>query len=259
MIKNLTLVLVTVACSFLFWLKAGSWLNDPFNWQNFSLWFWPTILLGLLVAMLVLSFLLLSKFYWKLTVLALHLGAALFFFGAHRLLLAGTLVGLGLGLLAIKNIHHEKENRFKFSLVGILRGGIYRILTATFIMLSFAYFLTPGVQNAAQKKELPSGLVQVVQVVVGNFMEGGITFSDPSFTAQVNREVMKKINAFLAPYYHYLPPILAFSFFLALQGLGFIFLWVTLLLSAAIFLMLKLFKAIVIKKVMKEAETVSLL
>ncbi|MDO8494928.1 MAG: hypothetical protein Q7S32_00170 [bacterium] len=256
MIKNFVLAGTTLVSSLLFWWKALPWLGDPFRLEPIGVWLWPAIMLVIMVACWSLTLLLVSRRLVWWIVAAGHFGLFLFFFpGFHPLLLAGVGVGLIFYLSAMSSVRREKENRLQFSLISTLRGAVYRILTATFILISFAYFLTPAVQSSSEEKELPSGVVRVVQVLIGSYlgeeMEGE---GNPRFISEVTRQVVDQVTDFLNPYFQYLPPILAFSLFLALQGLGLIFLWVTLLLSSIIFLVLKLFKIVTIQKVTKEAE-----
>lgn len=254
--KNYILVLIGTISSALFWLKANPWLEDPLNWTRVSLWLWPLLLLIISISVLSLSLFLLSRHYLRLLVLTIHLVLYIFFFGAQPLLLGGALVALGLGLWAAANIQKEKANRFKFDLHGMLKGGIHRLLTATFILISFAYFVTPAVQAASEKKELPPGLARTVQVIVNNFVGQELGAGNQQFVNQASQEVIKQVNTFLEPYFQYVPPILAFSLFLVLQGLSVVFLWLTMLFSSIIFLMLKLFKVVTLGKMMKEADVV---
>lgn len=256
-LKNFVLVLACTISSALFWLKVNPWLEDPLNWSKFSLWLWPLVLLIISISILSLTLLLLPRFHLRLLILAIHLVLYIFLFGTRNIILSGVLAALGLGLWAAANIQKERANRFKFDLHGMLKSGIHRLLTATFILISFAYFVTPAVQAASQRKELPPGLAKAVQVFVDNYIGQELGAEDPYLANQASREVLNQVNIFLEPYFKYVPPILAFSLFLILQGLGFVFLWLILLLSSFIFLMLKLFKVVTMEKVMKEAEVVT--
>lgn len=255
--KNFGLWIVCVLSSALFWLKVKPWLSDPFRWSDVGLWLGPLLLLLFSSSLMALALFLLPKYYWRLAVLAGPLVFYVFLFGHHRFILLGMLVALWLGLWAMAIIKKEKENRLVFDLSSILKGGVCRLLTAIFVLISLAYFLTPGAQVAAQSKELPPGMARVVQIVVGNYISGQFKTDDPRFAAQVNEEVLNQLNTFLEPYFQYVPPILALSLFLVLQGLSLVFLWLTLLVSRLIFLILKWFKIITMGKVTKEADVVA--
>lgn len=254
--KNLVVLIAGMLFSAIFWLKVKPWLDAPLDWSNVDLWLWPLIFLLVSLSLMALVFLLLSSYFWRLIILAGHLTFYLFLFGPHPLILLGALVAFGLGLWAMRMIHQEKENRFVFDLSKILKGGVHCLLTATFVLVSFAYFLTPGVQLAAQQKELPSGMAQTVRIVVSNYIDAKLETNNPRLIAQANQEILNQINIFLEPYFQYLPSILAFSLFLVLQGLGVGFLWLTMLFAYLIFLILKWFKIITMEKVTKEAEVV---
>jgi hypothetical protein len=257
MLKNFLLAGATLISSLIFWWKALPWLSDPFRLEPVGIWLWPAVCLIVLISCWALSLLLISGRLVLWGIASGHSAIFLFWAGFSPLLWLGVAIGLLLYLSAINSVHQEKENRLKFSLNGTMRGAIYRLLTATFILISFAYFLTPAIQSSRENKELPPGLVRVIQVVVGNYLGEEVKMENPRFIVEATNQVMDQISDFLNPYFQYLPPILAFSLFLALQGLGMIFLWTTLLLSNTVFLVLKLFKVVIIRKVTKEAEVVS--
>lgn len=252
MLKNLLLAGGAAGSAGLFWWKVQPWLADPFAWDQTAVWAWPLALLILWVALSSLAFLLISFSYLKWAVVLWPLVAYGLWFGFQPLLLGGVLISGLWHLSAMRVIKKEQDNRLKFALAATMRGGIFRILTAIFILMALAYFFTPGVQNVAEKKELPPGITRTVQMIVGRYAEKQLPENNPRFVAQVNERVMSQLHDFLIPYFKYAPAVLALSLFLALQGLRLVFLWVTLLLASLIFLMLKLFKQVAIKKVSKE-------
>lgn len=252
--KTVFVVLAAVAVTMLWW-TAKSWLADPLNPDQWREAVPPLVWLILsLTAYSLVMVLLPRRWAW----LAFILGLASFFwqYGADKLLLGGAGLAALLYAGGLKSVGGERKNSLKFHFFPAARGGVYRLITAIFILISFAYFLTPGVQATSKRQELPSGVSKTVQVIVGNYVSESSERQNPHRRSQLTAETLRQLNTFLKPYFHFLPPIFAFGLFLFLQGIGFLIVWVTLALSSLIFLMLKLFKIVTMEKVSKEAEDI---
>lgn len=256
-LKKLILVVLTIASAFFFWSVVKPWLADPFNWRNISGWLWPAVGLLVFLTLSGLVLLLVEERRWQWLALMVPLGLFVLRFGWAQLVGVGILIALLLQLSALRGVHQKKNNHLRFHLTSTLRSGIYRLITAILILLSFAYFLTPAIQTSAQNKELPPGISRTIQGILNSYLSEKPELQNPQLRAQVTREATNQLNTFLRPYYRFLPPLLAFSFYLILQGISFLLVWVTLLLSWLVWSVLKLLKIVTIKKVMREGEAVS--
>ncbi len=256
MVKKLIFVLATTVSSFAFWWKLLPWINDPLRFQVTSVWLWPLVLFILLLALTSLSFLLLPKSY-RLALIFINFLAFVIFFGTNQILLLGIAISFLFQLVAVRAIDKEKENHLAFSFSSVLRPSVARLTTSLLILISFAYFLSYGVQASVNKKELPSSFQRTIQVLIGNYIGENLEIQNPRLKAETSNQVIRQINTFLKPYFQFLPPILAFSLFLILQGLSFIFIWLAILLALIIFSILKLTGLIKITKKPKEAEVIT--
>ncbi len=253
MVKKIIFVLVTGASSFVFWWKVLPWINDPLRFQVIGVWLWPLISFVALLALMSLSFLLLPKIF-RLGAVFLNFLAFAIFFGTNQILLLGVAVSFLFQFFAVRATDSEKENRLVFNFSSVLRTGIARLVTSLLILVSFAFFLSVGVQSSVNKKELPLSVQKTIQVVVGNYIGENLEVQNPRLKAETSSQVISQINTFLRPYFKFLPPILAFGLFAVLQGLSFVFVWLAILLAFILFSILKLTGLIKIDKKPKEAE-----
>src|SRR5205814_516175 len=111
------------------------------------------------------------------------------------------------------------------------------------IMISFAYYLSPGVQASAKTDKLPPTFAEIVKKTVYGFTEQQASSLSPAekqtLVSQATDQVLGRITEFLRPYFKYLPPVIAFGLFLILQAMGFVFVWFSVWLAMLIFFMLK--------------------
>lgn len=254
--KQIILLATALAAVLVFWLTTRPLIAGSVSFQEASVWLWPLILLAILTGLLALSFLLLdSRAIWL--VIALNLIIFILLFNPKEVVAwGGAAVALLFQFSAWKITKRENENHLRLNLKSILRPGIARLTASFLILISFAYFLSGGVREAAQKKELPESIRRTVQVIVGNYVSENLEGQNPSLRARGTETALKQINRFLDPYFIYLPPILAFSLFLILQGLSAVFIWLALVWVLPVFWVLKLLKLVKIKKEPKEAEVV---
>lgn len=254
--KKIVLIAVTVAMAFLFWWKLRPWIDDPLRFGDFDIWLWPVILFVLLAGLSGLSFLLLPKKFKLILVLANFL-IFLLFFGVKEILLLGVAISVLFQWSALNAVQGESNNRLHFKFKSVLKTGMSRLVTSLFILISFAYFVSPVVQASAVKNELPSGIQKTIQILVGNYVGENLEAQNPRLKAETTSLVLRQINNFLKPYFKFLPPILAFALFIVLQGLSVVFVWLSVLLAFLIFIFLKIAGLVKIEKKPKEAETIS--
>lgn len=263
MFKQFILLVVTSLATLVFWLVIKQLMEGSFptSWrmEEVSIWFWSLILLVSLAGLLALSLLLLdSRTVWLTLVMNLLLFAVIFN-PKEIMVWGGAAVALFFQFSAWQLIRREGKNRLRLDLKSMIRLGVGRLITSILILISFAYFLSNGVQEAAQKRELPKVVRETVQIVVGGYIGENLEVKNPSASlrAQATETVLKQITLFLNPYFIYLPPVLAFSLFLALQGLSAIFIWLAIILALLVFWVLKLLKLVKIERELKEAEVIN--
>ncbi|TSC75023.1 MAG: hypothetical protein G01um101444_70 [Parcubacteria group bacterium Gr01-1014_44] len=261
MLKQIILLAVTTVAALVFWLVTKPLIEGPMSagWriQAVETWLWPLVLLCLLAGLLALSFLLLDQWATWL-VMGLNLIIfALLFNPTNIITWGGVAIALFFQLYARKIIQGEKNNHLRINLKLTVDPGLRRLITSVLILISFGYFLSSGVQAAAQKKELPGAVRKTVQVVVGSYVSENLEIANPSLRAQATETVLSQITNFLNPYFVFLPPIFAFSLFLILQGLSTIFIWLAVAMTLFLFWFLKVLKVIKIEKASKEADVIN--
>jgi hypothetical protein len=141
-----------------------------------------------------------------------------------------------------------------------MRHGLPFVITSLLILVSFAYFLSSGVQDRAKSGQLPPTVGQVIEKTIDNFLGENIKSLPPqeqrAVKNQVVGEMMDRLTESFQPYLRYLPPVLAFGLFLVLQGLSFIFIWISILFAYLLFILLKKVGMVKIRVVQKEAQEI---
>lgn len=254
--KKIVLIAVNAVLALFFWWKLGPWIDDPFRFSDSNIWLWPLVLFVLLAAVSGLSFLLLSKKF-KLLIILLDVLLFLAVFGTNKFLFLGIIIFVLFQLTALDTIQNESQNRLQFKFKSVLKTGVSRLVTSFLILISFAYFISPTVQASVSRNELPSNVQKAVQILVGNYVGENLETQNPRLKAETTSLVLRQINSFLKPYFKFLPPLLAFALFIVLQGLGFVFVWLSVLVSFIVFIFLKISGLVKIEKKAKEAETIS--
>ncbi len=255
--KRIILLLLTAAAALVFWMSAKPLFVESLDFKAVESWLWPLLFLAALAGLLALDFLLLER---QTTWLAMALNIVIFvlLFNPKEILIwAGAAIALLLQWSARRAIKGESRNKLRFNLRSNLHSGMGRVITSILILVSFVYFLNSGIREEAKKNELPNFVRQTVQVVVGNYIDESLEARNPSLRAQLTEKALDQLTNYLRPYFVFLPPVLAFGLFLILQGLSFVFVWMSLILAMLIFSILKLLKLVTIKKEMKEAEVIN--
>lgn len=257
MLKQIVLLVVTSVAALAFWLVTKPLIEGPLNFQAVETWLWPLILLCFLGCLLALSFLLLDR---RATYVAMGLNLGIFalLFDPRKIIVwGGVVIALLFQLYARQVIQGEKNNHLKINLKLTVDPGLRRLVTSILILVSFGYFLSGGLQAAAQKKELPGAVRTTVQVVVGSYIGENLEMENPSLRAQATETILGQITNFLNPYFVFLPPILAFGLFLVLQGLSSIFIWLAVAMTLFLFWFLKVLKVVKIETASKQAEVIN--
>ena len=232
------------------WYEAFSVGQQP---ASFSVLF-----LALLVSLTGLAFLLFRK-KW----LALSLGSLVWLayfsnFPLSKLSLLGFGILILLSLKSAADISGELDQRTKINSRVILRRGMMPFLVGIFILASFAAFESPAINRFKNMQSLPSETEGYIRVLVENTIGKNIkvrTEADrKNVIDQVSKETTHELNTFLEPYFPYAPPALAFTLFLILWGLSWIFVWLSVFLGMLIFWILKKTKVVKIEEKDVKAE-----
>ena len=139
-----------------------------------------------------------------------------------------------------------------------MRRGLPHVISPFLIMISFAYFFSPGVQMQTSEKQLPPTINQVIEKTVSTFLGDEIKKLPPEEQAkaegQLIGQVKNQLLEFAGPYFRFMPPVLAFGLFLVLTGLSAIFVWGSIGLAVFLIWVFKKTGLIQIKKIQIEAE-----
>lgn len=239
-------VLVAVT-SFWMWASVQTWLRGSlFEIQNpINL----AILSGLFVVLLSL----------------LSLGFILFKGKKNGLILAGIVVFMYFTLFKVSNfnlvgatalillfifiddlVSRETNERLKINARILVRKGMSNLILGLFILISFAAYQSPAIEQFNNIQKLPSSSEVFIKTIVEQTLSGQVEEAGPQQKElvfnQVTQEVVREANTFLQPYFEYAPPALAFGLFLVLWGVGWIFIWLAVFLGVAVFWILKKIK-----------------
>lgn len=252
------LVLVWIV-SWLFWFNLNGFIKN-LNSSSFELLGnYPllviVLLFGLTLSVLSLSFLLFSK--QKIAPIFIGIIILAFFavFGYEKLYLPAFVLVFLFQYSAIGRFKVELDSHLKVKIWHIMRRACPAIVTSFFVLVSFSYFLSPSVQAAAVKNELPESLQRIVDFVVESYTADQPNI-DQNLIENAKKEVISQLNSLFSPYYKFLPPLLAFGLFLVLQGFSFLFVWFSAIISVLIFWVLKKSGLVGIETVKKEAEII---
>ncbi len=256
--KNLGIIIFVTVLSILFWYLADKWILSPTRLGDIQLWVSLLVSFIVLVSSLVIAFLILSKHLFKLTLIILVAVPFFIFFKFSFYYLLSVTLMFWLMVYSIKVIKEEAVERSKINIRLILRRGLPPLLTGFFIMISFAYFLSPAVQSIAETKELPPTFNQAVREVFDVMFKGDLEQLTPVQREQSgNRfvsEFVGEANRIIKPFFNYLPPMISFGLFLVLQGLSFLFIWLAIPIGMVIFGILKKLNFFKIKEVQVKSE-----
>ncbi|MDP3696979.1 MAG: hypothetical protein Q8R55_02995 [Candidatus Taylorbacteria bacterium] len=253
-------VLVTVA-SFWMWVNVQVWLRGSlFEIQSVTN---MTILAVLFIVLLAILSVGLVIFQGRLTSIyfGLIVGATYsLLFKISNLNLVGLFILIFLFYHAGDMVMGEMRERLKMNSRPLIRKGLVSFIVAFFVLASFAAFQSPAIEEFKNIKKLPSSSEIFIKTIVEQTLGGQLAEAGPDqkelVLNQVTKEVMGQANSFLEPYFQYAPPALAFGLFLVLWGVGWIFIWLAVLLGILIFWILKKAKFFRIEERDVKAETI---
>ncbi len=261
--KRVTIIVVLAVFAAVFWTVARLWVGDPaFGLAEYQAWLWPLVALIVLSASAVWAFLLLADRRWRISASLAVAGPSLIVFGLRwEWLVSIVIMGL-LHARAIQKLDTESRARVDMNPRRLAGAGVGTVLLSLMLVLSFAYYLNPDVQASATSRHLPAPITQAIEKAARQ--AAAIQFSEASpsernqIAGQVARELISRITAWVRPYSHYFPPILAFGLFLALEAFSFIIIPLASLAAWGIFIILKYTRFIIIEERDIKAQTIRL-
>ena len=241
--KNIGIFIFVTALSVLFWYLADKWILSPTRLGDEQLWISLLLAFIVLVSFLAISFLVLNKYVFKLLLILLVIIPFFIFFEFDLYYLLSLVLMFWFLMYSIKLVQDEAAQRTRINIRMILRRGIPPILTGFFIMISFAYFLSPAVQSIAEQEKLPPTFNQAVRQVFDVMFKGEVSELPPVEQEETKEhfvsQVVVEANEVIKPFFRYMPPMIAFGLFLVLQGLSLAFIWLAIGVGIAAFSILK--------------------
>ncbi len=196
----------------------------------------------LLICMMVLGYALFQKKIWSMSVSGVVGLLFLGYFGFTWLNLLGVGLFILLNLYARANAVNEITERNKVNIRRSLNNGLFPVVMALFLIISFAAYQSPGIKSLKNAKQLPSQSEVFVKTIIektaGSYVQGSAS-EKRGIINQVSSQTLQSLNDFLRPYFKYAPPVVAFGLFLILWGLSWIFVWLSVLFGMLIFWILK--------------------
>ncbi len=253
-------VLIAVT-SFWMWVNVQVWLRGPlFGAQDYlnlgilSILF--TILLSILAVGMVVFHSRATNIYFGLVV-----GATFsLLFKISNLNLVGIFALILLFFHAEDIVMGEMRERIKMNPQALLRKGLTNFIVSFFILMSFAAYQSPAIEDFKNIHRIPSSaevfIRQIIQQFIGPQIEGGTPAQKEAVVNETSKQTISQFNTWLKPYFQYAPPALAFALFLVLWGVGWIFTWLATFLGMFIFVILKKTKFFHIEERDTKAETI---
>lgn len=238
---------IIAVASFWMWAAARIWLSgsllDQANLDSFGVF---GAILIFLISFLSIGFIVFSGKKEGI-ILSSIVGLTYFmFFGISNFNLLGVTILILLFIHADDVVSNEILERTKINSRKLIRRSSNNIVLGLFILISFAAYGSPAIESFKNINELPSSSEVFIKTVVNQTLSGELEGATPqqkdAVLNEVTRRMVERGNLFLKPYFEYIPPALAFGLFLALWGVGWIFIWLSVFLGMLIFWMLKRFK-----------------
>ena len=258
MTKNYKLIIWHAGLAVLAWRMWAYGKYISFN-ATTGIDFEPAVVLNfvLLVTLIVLGYALFQKKIWSVSMSGVTGLLFLGYFGFTRLNLVGFGLFAMLNIYAQINAADEITERNKINIRRSLNVGLFPVVMAFFLIISFAAYQSPGIKNLKNVKQLPSQsevfIKTIIEKTAGSYVEGSPS-EKQGIINQISNQTLQSINDFLRPYFKYSPPVVAFGLFLILWGLSWIFVWLSVLLGMFIFWVLKKLKVVKIEEREVKAE-----
>ncbi len=247
---------VVLVLALMFWGYGSHLSGEVISGTSFDAL--AIIYLVLLLTVVSLGIALFQNREWALTLTGIVGLIFLFQFGFTALNLLGVGIALLLGLYSLSNSKGEISQRTKINIKRIIHHGAGPVALGLFLLISFAAYQAPSVQELKNADRLPSRTETIIRSVVENTVGTQIDAASPAqkqyIITQMTRETFNRINNFIKPYFQYAPPALAFALFLVLWGFSSIFTWLSAFVAMPIFWILKKTGMVIIQEHEAKAE-----
>ncbi len=241
LIKRLLIIGVIAALSLVFWWSSATWINSQISFTSYALWLKPLIALCFLATMTVLAFMVLADLRWMFAASLVTSLAFMLVFGWTPI----NLIAVGLLFFfhyyGMRTVRQELTERIRINTEVIMERGLWWVVVPLMIMVSFGYYNSPSVQASARTQQLPASVQTTIAAVTNAFasQQNLAPADQKDFQKALFKEVINRLTGYARPYFSYFPPILAFGLFLVLQGLSFIFIYISLWLGILSFFLMK--------------------
>jgi len=250
-------VLVAIT-SFWVWAGVQAWLRTSLFEVPSNILITLSILFVLLLSLMAIGLVLFQDRLWSVY-LSLICGVTfLILFGISNINLVGVFIFVMLVYHAQDIVHSEVKERLKLNPRLLIRRGLMNFIVAFFVLISFAAFQSPAIESFKEIQELPTSTGVFIKKITEQTLSGQLAQVEPqqkeAVLNQVAQEIMREANLFLAPYFQYAPPALAFGLFLVLWGLGWLYIGLAMFLGTFIFWILRKVKFVKIEERDAKAE-----
>ncbi len=227
MITKYKLIGWYVITALLAWVMWGAGRTMGFNPVTGVDITWPVLVAFLLLTSLIIIGYALFRSRWVPLIMSLIVGLGfLAWYGFTWLDFLGVAILILLNYEAYRRVGLQIQ-RVKINTAEIFNHGLYPIVIGIFILTSFAVYQGPAVEKLESTKRLPSQAEQFFHQVAEKFVTPQLDTATPKerqyIVNQVAAQAYQQANAWLRPYYQFAPPVLAFTLFLILWGLSWLF------------------------------------
>src|SRR3989344_1790422 len=192
----------------------------------------------LLTSLIVLGYALFQKKIWSLSISGVVGLLFLSYFGFTRLNIVGFGLFVLLNLYSLTNAGNEIIQRNKINIRRSLNSGLFPVVMAFFLIISFAAYQSPDVKDLKNAKQLPTQsevfIKTIIEKTAGSYVQGSPS-EKRGIINQISSQTTTSLNDFLRPYFKFAPPVVAFGLFLILWGLSWFFVWLSILVGMLIF------------------------
>lgn len=223
------------------WFDINAWLEAVKLEKDFASY--AVVLFGSLSALVVLGFAMFQRKWAIFSFGGLVWAGFVLNFGPSNLNYLGLVLLFLVSTWSRDNVIAESAEKIKVNSRLILRRGLMPVILGLFVLISFAAFQSEAFKKFGDLNKLPPEAEKYMRVVVentiGHKLEGASEKEKQQVINAVSKETVAEVNNLFGPYFQYAPPILAFTLFLTLWGLSWIFLWISVGLGVFVFWILK--------------------
>lgn len=231
---------VVAGVAFGLWLDVAKWFEALRLEKGFTSY--AVVTFVFLVALVMIGFALFRDRWLTLSLGGIIGLAYLINFGVSELNFVGVGIMFLLLLQSRSDVVVEVTERMKVNSRTIVRGGVMPFMIGLFVLVSFASYQSPAFDKFGKIERLPSESETYIKVIAENTIGHKIEGSEKEkelVINQVTAEAVREINTALGPYFKYAPPVLAFTLFLILWSVSWIFIWLSVLTGMLVFFILK--------------------